>query len=51
MTNFYRSGLLAGFNYRSSISGLFVGKGYAEKHPDTTVKEKKKVMLIIRKGK
>ena len=48
-----QAGLIGGrYNYRSAIWGLFVSKEYAEKHPDTTVKEKKKkVMLIVRKGK
>ena len=28
------------YRFRSSITGLFVTKDYAEKHPDTTVRER-----------
>lgn len=35
-------GSKGGSNYRSSISGKYVKKNYAEKHPKTTEKEKRK---------
>ena len=30
------------YNYRSSITGKYVGKEYANKHKDTTEKERRK---------
>lgn len=32
--------MITWYVYRSSITGKFVSKEYADKHPDTTVKEK-----------
>jgi hypothetical protein len=53
MFNLHYAGLLgSGSNYRSAISGLFVTKGFAQKHPNTTVKEKKsKIVFLVKKGK
>ncbi len=30
------------WRYRSAVSGKWVGKAYAEQHPDTTIKERVK---------
>lgn len=39
------------YRYRSAITGKYVSKAYAEKHPDTTIREKVLIPISKRKRK